>query len=1266
MAMQLNKIAASILVLAAASPITVFSAVAIKPSAGSAAKLIYFPSLAPDSTGKVKGYGDKPKNASGQTCPSSNVAWQVDDAICEAILPGTTGVRTASSSNGNTGNATFLCNSNGTFTLQPGYSCTSPTAPAPADCAAGTRNWVINGKLCTAPGGAIVHGSISTVSDTTPSEVGFGNFQCNDGVVNFVSGQCNTDASPSGCSGATLNWGVGSNSCSGTVSAASNGSLQTSTDSAAPGVGDATFVCNDGSWFESDSTCGGAGATECTAQTVAWSQNGVQCSASMLASSDQESRTVASTNGNNGSASFVCQGQSNTYSSTGTPTCTASSSAASPCPSQSLSWSGGGTTCSAVAPATGSGSQTPTLVDSTVSPGSAGLGQANYICNSGTFTALSTSCNPAPPSNCAAAAVSWNVGGNLCTSNAPARNHGASTGLLSDTGAPTTGSASFTCTNGAFIEAAGSTCNLPPPAPTPPAPTPPAPTPPPPAPGPSPSTLVPSPSLPGVSTKRMSLGLTSASFMNGTAVRVAGLNYYGSHGTGDFAQKRTPQTVSSPEALTSISAGTRFTCGLGVSGQIYCAGNLALLGSQTPRDTFVSIGLSAKAISVGGAQLCFIDSANSLKCLGENLVGLGDAAATTRSTTPIQVAGLVGNVAQVSAGPSSYACATLTDGTARCWGNGANGRLGNGATTNQTTPVAVSGLSGVAGVYTGESNTCAITTAGSVRCWGSNGVGSLGNGNTTSSSVPVQVSGLTSGAKKLVKGTAHACAITASNSVVCWGRNQSGALGDGTTTNRSTPVTASGLTSNVTDLAATNGGFGMGDQTCALVSGQVRCWGRNIFETQTAQFADFDSPLGITATTNPVTTPTSVISSGVSDLISEGEIFCAKLSSGASQCWGVNEVGRLGTNDAITPSLISTTYPEPIIGFTVDTALSSVFAISNTGRLYAHGLNLDGQLGDGTRTNRAAPVLINIPPVKKLASGFYHTCSLSTAGGVKCWGYHGNGQVGTGTNNGTDTFIPTPTDVQGLTSGVVDIEANGETTCAVLSGGGVRCWGRNNGGQIGNGTTTTAYGPVTPTGLTSGVKKLYSAGGTTRAFCATLTAGGMRCWGQNINGSLGNGTTTASTTPVAVSGLSQVIDDVSMTEGSTYVLTSGGAKLAWGTNTNGQLGDGTTTNRSTPVQVIGLSTNVTSINAHCATLSDGQVRCNGSNSFGQLGDGTFTPRTSPVSVVGVPPIKFIDSTGVSVCGITFNDQEVWCWGNNQYGIFGIGTQGNVPTPVRVQ
>jgi alpha-tubulin suppressor-like RCC1 family protein len=299
-------------------------------------------------------------------------------------------------------------------------------------------------------------------------------------------------------------------------------------------------------------------------------------------------------------------------------------------------------------------------------------------------------------------------------------------------------------------------------------------------------------------------------------------------------------------------------------------------------------------------------------------------------------------------------------------------------------------------------------------------------------------------------------------------------------------------------------------------------------------------------------------------------------------------------------------------------------------------------------------------PATAITAGLNHTCVLTRTGGVKCWGSNDHDQLGDAAQWGHRL---TPNDVSGLSAGVKAIAAGVRHSCAVTSTGGVKCWGNSSQGQLGDGTTTRRFGmPVDVIGLSSGVTAI---GAGSDDSCALTSTGGVKCWGYNRWGALGDGTTTTRSTPVDVSGLTSGVTAIAAAFVHTCALTHSGGVKCWGGNGSGQLGDGTTTDRLTPVNVSGLSSGVTAIAAGCALTSAGSVKCWGRNNYGQLGDGTTRDSSMPVDVSGLTSgVTAIAGNGAHTCALT-STGGVKCWGANDFGQLGDGTTGNRSTPVDV-
>lgn len=349
-------------------------------------------------------------------------------------------------------------------------------------------------------------------------------------------------------------------------------------------------------------------------------------------------------------------------------------------------------------------------------------------------------------------------------------------------------------------------------------------------------------------------------------------------------------------------------------------------------------------------------------------------------------------------------------------------------------------------------------------------------------------------------GSGHTCAVKESGRTVCWGANRDGQLGDGTREDRLAPVPVRGLT-GAGEVSAGRA------HTCALAGGRVFCWGNNE-AGQVGDGSGFDR-----------TVPTAV----------SGPLSAGSVAAGAAHSCAVDSLGDLR----------------------------------------CWGLNLAGQLGDGTVTDRPEPGHVTeLNAVESAGAGQMHSCAVAEGGELFCWGLGFSGQLGLG--EVSELPVTVPQAVAGL-GDVRAVAAGGEHSCALRSGGTVACFGRNDRGQVGNGAAGSepVASPAAVAGLTDAVS--ITAGGS--HSCAIRESGQAVCWGRNSSGQLGSsevetGPGARTAAPVDVTGLGDA-REISAGEDHTCAIRQSGEVVCWGSNLAGQLGDGTTENRGMPTPVLG-------------------------------------------------------------------------------------------------
>jgi alpha-tubulin suppressor-like RCC1 family protein len=699
---------------------------------------------------------------------------------------------------------------------------------------------------------------------------------------------------------------------------------------------------------------------------------------------------------------------------------------------------------------------------------------------------------------------------------------------------------------------------------------------------------------------------TCALFAGGT-IKCWGDNGSGQLGDGTIFGSSKPVAVRGITNAVQVSTGDFLTCALLSDTTVDCWGR----SLRTPTPVAASSGdpsplSGVKEVSAGGAHACALLTGGAVECWGDNGSGqLGDGG-TASSETPVAVAGIKGAV-QVSAA-DRYSCALLGDGTIECWGDNSESQLGDdveshgqkvqGTSDFSPNPVQVSIITDAIQIAAGGDHACALLENGAVACWGmivprpelvplsgSSKVVAIGSGAQHSCALYTDgrvacwkeagISQLYSAVRggdptftdfenvtALALGAFHTCVLVAGGSIGCFGLDSAGQLGNGKQGDRSPPVAVEGL-SRVTQLSAA------AHFSCARRSGgRIMCWGLNR-SGQLGNGARLSSSAPVA-----VKRLRKAVFVGTADAVTFNRGHaCAAVRGGALECWGAGPLpgGRTGS---LVPVRIG--------------GIRNVVALS--GRLTKRGPEWCALLRSGRlecwRNFRHGRPLVTARLKNAVSVGVESgvVCAVLRNGKVECWGSGTCGMLGNCSklrhpNKVYD--IRTPVEVSGIRD-AVSVSSSDAHSCAVLSSGRIKCWGRNIFGELSGGRKAGRTGPVLVKGIPKAVAVSAGGGDNGNFTCALLRSGKVECWGVNGDGELGDGIVHAenacgpynfcdiSRTPVEVRGISHARE---ISAGSTHAcaLLAGGTVKCWGYNENGELGDGGKLVYSMPVGVIGLS-----------------------------------------------------------------------------------------------
>jgi alpha-tubulin suppressor-like RCC1 family protein len=591
---------------------------------------------------------------------------------------------------------------------------------------------------------------------------------------------------------------------------------------------------------------------------------------------------------------------------------------------------------------------------------------------------------------------------------------------------------------------------------------------------------------------------------------------------------------------------------------------------------------------------------------------------------------------------SEHALAVAADGTGRAWGANQSGQLGDNTRIRKPAPVQMERLTDIVDVAAGSgslgSNGFSLALLGDGTVWaaGENEFGQLGDGTTTDHAKPNPVVGL-SGMVGISAGMGFGAAVGADGVAWAWGYNVDGQLGDGTTHGRLTPVPVSELT-GVVQVAAGE------DHVVALRDdGTVWTWGSN-------QFGQLGDGTAAGHRTVPDVVPGL---DGVVAVSAGARHSMALRSDGTVWGWGDNDEGQLG--DGSVHSRVAPVAAKNLTRVVaIDGGGQSSLALDGDGRAWAWGAAAGATLGDVATAAKPA-VVHGLDDAEEVAAGDTFFLVRVADGRVWSWGSNSSGQLGIGFFGEPTQISPSPAALGGRPA-VIDVDGGGAHAVAVLADGSVSTWGRNDRGQLGNGTVFTGVRPARVAGVTGAVA---ASAGNLHTLVATAD-GRVLAWGANESGQLGDGTTTDHATPIdvpAFGGGGARATAVAAGASVSYALTDDGGVWRWGAGAS-----------AIPTPVVGLPPVVAIATFCCHALAltgDGTVYAWGFNGSGQLGDGTRISRADPQPVAGLPPISSV-SAGLYHSLAIANDGRVWAWGENNVGELGDGSRDNDRlTPVRV-
>lgn len=736
------------------------------------------------------------------------------------------------------------------------------------------------------------------------------------------------------------------------------------------------------------------------------------------------------------------------------------------------------------------------------------------------------------------------------------------------------------------------------------------------------------------------------------------------------------------------------------------------VNDTSPKSLPVQVGaLSDYSRIAGGTFSSYFIRSGQLWSVGRNQSGqLGDGSTVDKSS-PVQI-GTLNTWSEVFASEDETAFAIKTDGTLWAWGKNNFGQVGDNSTITRSSPVQIGTLTNWYTVSNGGFGALAVKNDGTLWAWGLNGSGQLGDGSLTNRSSPVQIGTLTNWSRAYL-GTSHAVAVKTNGTIWSWGGNGLGQLGNGSALTRSSPAQIGTLTNWTQAVATSNRSFFLN------TSGETWGCGDNLVnEPSGAPYPGLGLSTGFIV---PIPIQVGTLTTWAD--ISAGQSH-ALLRKNDKSLWssGINQYGQLGQGNTTANFRLRqvgtlTNWSKLAASGGASFPDGSSFAIKDDNTIWSWGMNTNGVLGLGDTTDRSSPVQIgtlsNWSSIKiaSVAAGAIN--AIKTDGTLWAWGKNNEGQlglndtssrsspvqVGTLTNwayafganqnsyyvktdntlwasgsyfqlgDGTEVTKSSPVQIGTGYSGLLGGSALGDTTnigvgVAQKTDNTITSWGYGYAGPSSNVNAPPAYIYLASVSSPVQVGTL-----TNWASSRVKTDGTLWGWGINSNGVIGTGDTLIRISPVQVGTLNTWSYAIQSTVSFyTAAIRTNNTLWMWGTNTNGQLGQNNTTNRSSPVQVGTLSNwaKVSVGNGHTlAVKTDGTLWSWGLNTNGQLGQGNTTNRSSPIQVGASTDWADVWTGGINASYAVKTDGTIWAWGINSVGQLGDGTSVNRSSPVQI-